>query len=212
MKIVLVDWRRYDILCGKKKCVRDFSIASIHCIRFFSFFVLAIFLSSSLVSWTVQFFIRLGVPLLPFCSVCLYCSYLILFDISPQLPLLSSLGFFFYLKMDPDMSELFRFCTPWTIFQIEFYFLGEFKFKIRSGTNSCLFFLSHKRSGWHFILGDFFFFFFNPYKNLYISRGDSRTLTLAFTKLIISEINIFLISNKLFVVSIVKCDKLYLFY
>lgn len=67
--MVLVDWRRYDVLCGKK--VRSgFSIVSIHCIRC-CFSLLSsihanrfLFCSFSLHSlpWTVQFFIRLGVP------------------------------------------------------------------------------------------------------------------------------------------------------
>lgn len=98
---------------AKKSAFRVLVLLSFNAYTFsvLVFFTLLLFRFLSLflcVPWTVQFFIRLGVSLLPFCSVCLYCLCLISFDISPWLLLLSRYVFFFLyfrLKMDADISE-----------------------------------------------------------------------------------------------------------
>lgn len=130
--------------CFMRKKVRSgFCMTSTHCIQFFQWPFFLIWCS------TVQFFIRLGVSLLPFCSVSLVLftwfsstfRFCMLFLVSVTFfPLETGIynGYILYS---------FFFLGACTICQIEFHFPGGSKFKIRSGT---LLPPSFRRRRWNF--------------------------------------------------------------
>lgn len=125
---------------------------------------------------TVQFFYTLGAHSFAIAiSCCVQCAlslcivYLIPFDmfffllcVCSSLCMCSSTvraSFCLFIsktKWIEDMPELFF--LPWTIWQMEFYFPGEFKFKIRSGTFFFFCWVIERYRAkwrWNFILTDF---------------------------------------------------------
>lgn len=157
-------------------CVRDFSIASIHCIRFSSSLFACLFffpLLSRPMNCSIFFLYAWGSLYCHFVQC--VCTALTWFSSTFLLGCFYCLarGFFFQLKMDPDMSEsFFVFVHHEQFAKWNFIFLVNLNSKFDQVPIHVYFFLSlsYKRSGWHFIFSDFFFPI-QTYKNLYISRG-----------------------------------------
>lgn len=135
MKIVLVDWRCCDVLCGKSAFGVLVSLPFIACwLVFCAWFFLPLTYTYEY-AHSLYFCVSLWPSLDLFnflfaweslychsVQCCLYCSYLILFDIFLRCS--HCLDFHFFpassvlSKNACRLSELFRFFLPWTICQI----------------------------------------------------------------------------------------------